>query len=273
MKKSFNHREHLLSLTPALSLRREREWNERALNPRFADKAGEIIVGRRLEYFLLPVPLEADRMGVERVIRQYQLPPLAVGQAVLRQRQVQIFIPAIKFVADDGMADGGQVDADLMFPSRFWTHAQEGELTLRAAKAPIHPEFRQGQCAVAANAMLDSDLAGVVPAQRQIDASGVGAHRAVDNGQIDLFDGAGFHEFAQKPGGERVFRGKNHAAGFAVKAVDQVRRSFRAQIKTHPADEAGPFAVLGGMADQAGGLVDDQQVRVLENDLKEHIFI
>ena len=232
-------------------------------------KAPEIVVRRRLEHFPLPAPFQADRIGMERVIRQYQLPTLIVGQAILSQRQIQILIPAVKLVADDGMAHCGQVDADLVFPSRFGTHPQEGEIALRAAKAPFHPEFRQGGGPIAANAMFHGDLAGFIFAQRQIYAAGIAPHRAVDNGQIFFFDRAAFPKFAQLPRGGRVFCSKNHAAGFAVEPVDQVRLPCRAQIKARPADQARPVVALGGMADQAGGLVDDQQVRILENDIKE----
>ncbi len=234
-----------------------------------AGKAREIIVRRRLKHFLLPAPLQADRMGMQGVIRQYQLPPLPFGQSVLRQRQIQIFIPAVKLVADHRMAHCGQMNADLMFPSRFWTHPQKGKLPLRAAKAPFHPELRQGAGAIAANAMFHGDLAAFVLAQRQIDASRILPHRAVDNGQIYLFDGAAFPKFAQLPGGQRAFGSKNHAARFAVEPVDQVRRPLRAQIKAGPADQARPLVALGWMTDQAGGLIDDQQVGILENDLEE----
>jgi len=35
------------------------------------------------------------------------------------------------------------------------------------------------------------------------------------------------------------------------------------------ADEAGPLAVLGRMTDEAGRLVDDQQILVLKNDVEQ----
>ena len=44
---------------------------------------------------------------------------------------------------------------------------------------------------------------------------------------------------------------------------------MRIQIKPRAADKAGALAVLGGMADEAGGFVDNEQIGVLENDFKK----
>ncbi len=41
------------------------------------------------------------------------------------------------------------------------------------------------------------------------------------------------------------------------------------QMQPRTADEAGHFAVLGRMADEAGGFVDDQQIVVLKNDVEQ----
>ena len=41
------------------------------------------------------------------------------------------------------------------------------------------------------------------------------------------------------------------------------------QIQSHPPDEAGHLAVLGRMADQAGGFIDDQQFVVFVNDVEQ----
>lgn len=98
------------------------------------------------------------------------------GQAILRQRQVHILITAVKLVPHHGMARRSQVDADLMFASCFWTHPQQRELDAGAAKAPFHTEFRQGAGPVGANAMLDSNRAGFVPAQGQINAARILGH-------------------------------------------------------------------------------------------------
>lgn len=40
---------------------------------------------------------------------------LRIGKTVLRERQIAVFVMAVKFIADNGMAKVGKVDAELMF--------------------------------------------------------------------------------------------------------------------------------------------------------------
>jgi hypothetical protein len=40
---------------------------------------------------------------------------LSFGQAVINKRKIKVFIPAIEFVANNRMADVGEVNADLVF--------------------------------------------------------------------------------------------------------------------------------------------------------------
>lgn len=46
---------------------------------------------------------------------------------------------------------------------------------------------------------------------------------------------------------------------------------MKVQMQTRAPDEAGHLAVFRGMADEPGGLVDDEQVAVLKNDFKKFI--
>jgi hypothetical protein len=48
-------------------------------------------------------------------MRQNEPGALFRRQAIFDQRQIQILVAAVEFVADDGMAEVGEVDADLMF--------------------------------------------------------------------------------------------------------------------------------------------------------------
>ena len=108
--------------------------------------------------------------------------------------------------------------------------------------------------------------------------------------EIFLFNCAALENFSKFAGHDRTFGDDDHAAGFAVKTIHEMRmakrgwrmedggpdRGFRRvsgrtdlQMQTDPADEAGHFAVLGGMTNQVGGFVHHQQLVVLVNDFEQ----
>jgi hypothetical protein len=60
-------------------------------------------------------PSETHGAGVQGVMRQHEPGALLRRQTVLDQRQIQILVATVEFIADDGMAEMGEVDADLMF--------------------------------------------------------------------------------------------------------------------------------------------------------------
>src|SRR5665213_950437 len=93
----------------------------------------------------------------------------------------------------------------------------------------------------------------------------------MDNGEVFFGDGMLFPQFAKLAGSGGVFGDNDDAAGFAIETVNQAGSASRAEMEPRPANQAGPFIPFGGMTDQAGGFVDDQQVRVLENDLAEFL--
>ena len=76
---------------------------------------------------MLAAPGEAHGAGVQRLVRQNEPGALLRRQAVFDQRQIQILVAAIKFVADDGMAEMGEVDADLMFAAGAGNQAKQAE--------------------------------------------------------------------------------------------------------------------------------------------------
>ena len=61
---------------------------------------------------------------MERVMRQNQRPPLLLIQPPFDQGQIQILVPAVEFIAHDGMANVREVNADLMLPARAWNEAE-----------------------------------------------------------------------------------------------------------------------------------------------------
>ena len=64
---------------------------------------------------------------MERVVFKDQFYALLRRQAILDEREVAILIAAVKFVADDGVADVREVDADLMFASGAGENFQQRE--------------------------------------------------------------------------------------------------------------------------------------------------
>ena len=70
-------------------------------------------------------PSETHGAGVQGVMRQHEPGALLRRQTVLDQRQIQILVATVKFVADDGMAEVGEVDADLMFAAGAGSHSKQ----------------------------------------------------------------------------------------------------------------------------------------------------
>ena len=86
------------------------------------------------------------------------------------------------------------------------------------------PIFGLGGRAVVTHAILDCHAAALVPAKRHVNQAVVVADEAVNDGKIFLLDDAGFPEFAEFTGNFRILGNDNNAAGFAVKAIDKMRR-------------------------------------------------
>ena len=72
-------------------------------------------------------PGETDGAGVQGVIRQNEPGALCGGQTILDERQIQILVAAVEFVADDGMAKVGEVDADLVLATGAGDEAKQGK--------------------------------------------------------------------------------------------------------------------------------------------------
>ena len=78
-----------------------------------------------LKLNLHSTPNESHGPRVQGVIGQDEPGFLFSRQSILDKRQVQIFIAAVKFVADNGMADVGEVNANLVFAPGAWHHTQQ----------------------------------------------------------------------------------------------------------------------------------------------------
>ena len=92
---------------------------------RLCDKFGEPRLGGAGKFHGPAAPGETDGAGVQGVMRQNEAGALFIGQAIFDQRQIQILVAAVEFVADDGMAEVGEVDADLMFAAGAGNEAKQ----------------------------------------------------------------------------------------------------------------------------------------------------
>ena len=64
---------------------------------------------------------------MERVVFKNQSGTLPSSKALLNEREIQIHVATIEFVAHDRMAEVREVDADLMLAARARPDAEEGE--------------------------------------------------------------------------------------------------------------------------------------------------
>jgi len=136
------------------------------------------------------------------------------------------------------------------------------ESKLLSKDAPFDPKLRPCRCAIRPHAILNRDAAAKVFAQGRVNDCVLAGHVATHYGQILFFDQPAFPETPQLAGRFILLGQEDNTAGFAIQAIHQVRTGIFAQIQAGPADQTGVLAGFGRMADQAGGLVDHQQLIV-----------
>ena len=77
------------------------------------------------EFHFGAAPLEADAGGVEGLVGKDELGALLGGETIFDEGEVAIFVGAGDFIADDGVAGVGQMDADLVFAAGVRTDVEE----------------------------------------------------------------------------------------------------------------------------------------------------
>jgi len=211
-------------------------------------------------------------------MRQNQPCALFRREPVFDERHIYILVAAVKFVADDGMADVREMDAYLMFAPGARQNPEQGESRVwsaecrrqdRSGKSAFDKKFCLRRRAIGADAIFHGDAAVFVLAERRVNQTMFFVHAAMHDGEVFFFDGAAFQNFSQFAGGPGIFRDDNHAAGFAVEPVDEMRLRGISQMQARAADQTGHLAVLGRMTDKSGGFVDDEQSVIFKNDLKK----
>ena len=195
---------------------------------------------------------------------------LAFGEAIFYKSEVTIGVGAVEFIAHDGMAQVGEMDAELVFAAGQGAQAHESKGGVR--KKFFNGKFRSGRSAVRTNTILNRHLTGFIAAKRGVNDTVWRSDVAVDNGEIFFGHRAACQELTKFTRGDGVAGDDNDSGSFTVKAVNEVRDGgLRFEIKAGAADEAGVLVALGGMTNQPGRLVDDEEIGVLVND-GEQIF-
>jgi hypothetical protein len=169
---------------------------------------------------LVASPEKFHRARVECVVFKDQFRALLRRQAFLDERHIYILVAAIKFVADDCVADVREMDSDLMFASGARENFQEREIFSVARKSFLDKKFRLRSRAVFTHAIFEGDNAVFIFAERRVNHAGIFRNVAVDDCQIFFLDGARFENFSEFAGSFGIFCDQNDAAGFAVEAVD-----------------------------------------------------
>ena len=133
----------------------------------FIHKIREPGLGNTGEFAGLTAPGKPDGNGVERVVLKNQPGPLRFGQALFHQGEIQIFIAAVKLVADDRMTEMREMDAKLVLATgkrlepdqseRRGRREGGGRLRQFADETAFDPKFRLRGRSVRTDAVLDGD--------------------------------------------------------------------------------------------------------------------
>lgn len=187
---------------------------------------------------------------------------------------------AIDLVADNGMVDVGEVYADLMGASGFDSHAQE-----RGRAEGLH-YFIAGEGffpARVAFGVAEGEgghffAVAIAASDPRVDGAGCGARGAPGEGDIFLLRRAIF-ELVREGVECAVILGDDHdAARVAVESVDDAGPLLAADsgevgaVVEEGVDEGSRLVAWRGVHDEVGGLVDDDEVVILEEDVEGDVF-
>ena len=208
----------------------------------------------------------ADEVAVRR--RGQLEPPGMEEQPAEPGRTAPRGAGAIDRIARDRVADGVEMDPDLVRPPGHQVELEQGPLGEPLANA-IAGDRR---AAVGHDRHLRPVLR--VAPDRRLDAADGGGHAALDERQVRLLDPAGL-ELGHDRGLRRVGPGDHQQpARIAVEAMDDARPldagdaapGLAVAVRQERVDQRAARMTGRRVDDEAGRLVDDQQVVVLVDD-------
>jgi hypothetical protein len=189
---------------------------------------------------------------------------------------------AVEGVANDGMAEGLRVDADLMGAAGFDLDFDEREGAVRAGDALENVNVGDGGAAVGA-ACGHAGAADEVASDGKGDGGVVLFDVAVDEGQVGLRNLALGEHLAELAVGAVVFGDEDEAAGLLVEAMDDAGAEVAAdvgefmEVEEEGVDEgalvAGVVCAAGsGVNHHACRFVDDGEGLVFVEDVEGDVF-
>jgi hypothetical protein len=199
---------------------------------------------------------------------------------------------SVEGVADDGVAEGLGVDADLVGAAGFDADFDEGEGAVGAIVALEDMEVGDGgagSTAVGGAAGGHAGAADEVAGDGESDGGVVFFEVAVEKGDVGLRDLTLGEHLAELAVGRVVFGDEDKAAGLLVEAMDDAGAQVASdvgefgEVKEEGVDEGALVARVGfaacegggagsGVDHHAGGFVDDGEVLVLVEDFERDVF-
>lgn len=234
---------------------------------------------RRGSFEVLQTVPEMDQIGGERRF-DYDLfgggggpEGDAVGVEEEAAAESRLGLGAVEGVADDRVADAGEVNADLVGAASADADFEEGELRVAAEDAVRAPSG-----AAFGEACGHADPAHGVAGDGALDAAGLILHGALDQRQVNFFDFAGGELRGEIPVRGVVLGDQEDAAGEAVEAVDNAGAQIAAELgegveaMEEGVDERAGVNASSGVDDHAGGFIDGDDGGIFVEDMQGNIF-
>jgi len=114
-----------------------------------------------------------------------QASALFIGKPVFDEREIQVFVATVEFVADNGMSDVGQVNPDLVFAAGVRHDAKQSE---RPVEPTFDPILRLCRRAIEADAVLNRHAAVLIFTKRSVDEAVLLVDSPVHDGQVIFRD-------------------------------------------------------------------------------------
>jgi len=211
--------------------------------------------------------------SMEKIARKKQAGSRLVGNFARR---------AIESVADDGMPQRRQVNANLVGTASVDFYFEESEFAVFG----LQPSLNLVVCdsfAASGAAGSHADASNSVATNGGGDGAGVAFKMTVDERDVSLFDAAGGELRGQLPMSGIVLRHHDESAGSFVEAMDDAWSQLAANLRQRPeamqqsVDQGAVVAVIisgsgAGVHHHPSGLVDDGEVGVFIDHIERNFF-